>query len=78
MNFVDGLIVQGRYQIKPPVPFVPGMEVVGRVGELASDVSSLDGAPSQVGDRVFANVGFGGFASEAVVAVAQVSRVAPS
>ena len=27
VNFVDGLIVEGRYQIKPPVPFVPGMEV---------------------------------------------------
>ncbi len=36
VNFVDGLIVEGRYQIKPPVPFVPGMEVVGRVTELAS------------------------------------------
>ena len=30
VNFVDGIIVQGKYQIKPPVPFVPGMEVVGR------------------------------------------------
>ena len=78
VNFVDGLIVEGRYQIKPPVPFVPGMEVVGQVSELAPDVSSLDGVPLQVGDRVFANVGFGGYASEAVVAVSQVSRVAPS
>jgi NADPH2:quinone reductase len=31
VNYVDGLFVQGKYQIKPPVPFVPGMEVVGRV-----------------------------------------------
>ena len=78
VNFVDGVIVEGRYQIKPPVPFVPGMEVVGRVTELASDVSSLDGAPLVIGDRVFANVGFGGFASEAVAPLSQVSRVAPS
>jgi NADPH:quinone reductase len=78
VNFVDSLLVEGRYQIKPPVPFVPGMEVVGRVSELASDVSSLDGAPLQVGDRVFANVGFGGYASEAVAPLSQVSRVAPS
>ncbi len=78
VNFVDGLIVEGRYQIKPPVPFVPGMEVVGQVAELASDVSSLDGAPLAVGDRVFANVGFGGYASEVVASISQVSRVAPS
>lgn len=78
VNFVDGVIVEGRYQIKPPVPFVPGMEVVGRVTELASDVSSLDGAPLLVGDRVFANLGFGGYASEAVAPLSQVSRVAPS
>ena len=78
VNFVDGVIVEGRYQIKPPVPFVPGMEVVGRVTELASDVSSLDGAPLLVGDRVFANLGFGGYASEAVAPLSQVSRVATS
>ena len=41
VNFVDGLFVQGKYQIKPPVPFVPGMEVVGRVVEIGSDVSEL-------------------------------------
>ena len=78
VNFVDGLIVEGRYQIKPPVPFVPGMEVVGRVTELAPDVSSLGGTPLEVGDRVFANVGFGGYASEVVASLSQVSRVAPS
>ncbi len=31
VNFVDGLICQGRYQIKPPTPFVPGSEVAGVV-----------------------------------------------
>ena len=31
VNFVDALFVQGKYQIKPPTPFVPGMEVVGRI-----------------------------------------------
>ena len=28
VNYVDGLFVQGKYQIKPPVPFVPGMELL--------------------------------------------------
>ncbi|MEO6629630.1 MAG: alcohol dehydrogenase catalytic domain-containing protein [Aquihabitans sp.] len=30
-NFVDGLLVTGRYQIKPPLPFTPGMEIAGRI-----------------------------------------------
>lgn len=62
VNFVDGLFVQGRYQIKPPLPFVPGNEVAGRVVEVGSDVTQWS-----IGDRVFANVGLGGFASEVVV-----------
>ena len=38
VNFVDALIVQGKYQIKPPTPFVPGSEVVGVVAEVGDDV----------------------------------------
>lgn len=67
VNYVDGLFVEGRYQIKPPVPFVPGMEVAGTVTEIADDVRDV-----AVGDRVFANVGLGGYASEAVAAADQV------
>lgn len=67
VNFVDALFVQGKYQIKPPVPFVPGMEVVGRVVEVAPDVTDI-----AVGTRVFANVGLGGFADEVVVAAKRV------
>lgn len=63
VNFVDALFVQGKYQIKPPVPFVPGMEVVGRISEIAPDVDGLS-----IGQRVFANVGLGGFSSQAMVA----------
>ena len=61
VNFVDNLLVGGRYQIKPPLPFVPGMEVVGRIAECGDGVASV-----AVGDRVFVNLGFGGFATEAV------------
>lgn len=78
VNYVDNLLVEGRYQIKPPLPFVPGMEVVGRVTELGPDVSVLDGEPLAVGDRVFANLTFGGFATEAVASIGQLVRVAPS
>lgn len=67
VNYVDALFVQGKYQIKPPVPFVPGMEVVGRVIEKAPDVSGIE-----LGTRVFANVGLGGFSSQAMVAAKRV------
>ena len=67
VNYVDALFVQGKYQIKPPTPFIPGMEVVGRVTEVAGDVAGIN-----VGDRVFANKGLGGYVSEAVVAAKRV------
>ncbi len=61
VNFVDGLFVQGLYQIKPPVPFVPGGEVAGVVAEVGDGVTT-----HSVGDRVFCSTGLGGFASEVV------------
>lgn len=73
VNFVDGLFVQGLYQIKPPTPFVPGGEVVGRVTEVGADVEGL-----AVGDRVFANLGLGGFASEVVASPRQLVAIPDS
>ena len=73
VNFVDGLFVEGRYQIKPPTPFVPGGEVVGRITELGEDVDGL-----VVGERVFANLGLGGFASEVVVSQRQLVAIPES
>ncbi len=62
VNFVDGLFVAGRYQIKPSLPFVPGNEVAGHVALLGDGVDSV-----AVGQRVVASVGLGGFASRVVV-----------
>ena len=62
VNFVDGLICQGRYQIKPAVPFVPGSEIAGEVIAVGSGVTGVDS-----GDRVIAFTGFGGFADQVVV-----------
>jgi NADPH2:quinone reductase len=73
VNFVDGLFVQGKYQIKPPTPFVPGGEVVGRVVEIGDGVDGLT-----VGDRVFANLGLGGFASEVAVSPRQLVAIPDS
>jgi NADPH2:quinone reductase len=62
VNFVDGLLCQGRYQIKPPTPFVPGGEVAGEVSAIGPGVGGVS-----VGDRVIAFTGFGGFADRAAV-----------
>ena len=62
VNFVDGLIVQGLYQIKPPLPFVAGGEVAGVVAEVGVAVTDF-----VVGDRVMAATLFGGFADEVVI-----------
>jgi NADPH2:quinone reductase len=62
VNYVDALFVQGRYQIRPPLPFTPGSEVAGEITEVGPDVRGW-----RVGDRVAASVGLGGFAEEVVV-----------
>lgn len=62
INFADTLIVQGKYQEKPPFPFSPGMEVSGEIIEIGSDVTTLG-----IGDRVAVPIlGHGGFVEEYV------------
>jgi NADPH2:quinone reductase len=65
VNFVDGLFVEGRYQIKPPLPFIPGSEIAGVVVETGEGVDGV--AP---GDRVLASTNLGGFSDEVVVPAA--------
>lgn len=66
LNYVDALFVQGRYQIRPSLPFVPGSEIAGEVTEVGPGVDRW-----AVGDRVMASIGLGGFADEAVLKAAQ-------
>ena len=61
ISFATQLVVAGKYQRKPPLPFTPGTEIVGTVLEAASDA---DAPPP--GTRVFAVVDWGGMAEEAV------------
>ncbi|MBW6400800.1 NADPH:quinone oxidoreductase family protein [Roseomonas sp. HJA6] len=61
VSFATQLVVAGKYQRRPPLPFVPGTEVVGTVIEAALDAD----APSP-GTRVFAVLDWGGYAEEAV------------
>ena len=69
LNFPDLLIVEGKYQFKPPLPFVPGSEFAGTVEALGSGVQDL-----KIGQPVAAIAGTGGFATHACV---DASRVLP-
>jgi len=61
-NFFDILIVQGRYQVKPPFPFIPGGEIAGVVREIGQGVSGF-----AVGDRVLASAPMGGYADRIAI-----------
>ena len=62
VNFVDGLICQGRYQMQPPTPYVPGGEIAGDVLAVGEGVTRV-----AVGERVMAMTGFGAFAEQVVL-----------
>src|SRR5262249_11184685 len=59
VNFPDVLIIQNKYQVKPPLPFSPGSEVAGIVKAIGDGVTTV--AP---GDRVMAFTTYGAFAEE--------------
>ncbi len=61
VNFPDTLIIQGKYQLRPELPFTPGAEFAGRVLEVGAEVAHV--VP---GDAVVGFAGWGAFAEEAV------------
>lgn len=61
LNFPDLLIVQNKYQMKPPLPFVPGSEYSGRIAAIGEGVTQL-----QVGQNVACLSGTGAFATHAL------------
>jgi NADPH2:quinone reductase len=69
INFPDVLIIQNKYQAKPPLPFSPGSELSGVVKAVGADVSRW-----KPGDRVIASTTYGAFAEEAR---ADASRLLP-
>lgn len=62
VNFPDLLMIAGKYQQQPPMPFSPGAELAGDVIEIASDVADI-----KQGQRVIAVTGFGGMAEQICV-----------
>ena len=69
VNFPDILTVEGKYQFKPELPFIPGTEVSGVVTKLGKGV-----ATRKVGDEVVGMVQIGGFASQVVPLNTRLSR----
>lgn len=61
INFPDTLVVTGKYQILPPLPFIPGKDAAGTILETGEGVTQL-----QPGDRVIAQMEYGGYATHVV------------
>jgi NADPH2:quinone reductase len=72
LNFPDLLIVQNKYQTKPPLPFVPGSEFAGVIEAVGDGVKHL-----KPGQAVAAFAGTGGFATHACVSAAVVMPLPP-
>lgn len=73
INFPDILMAAGEYQLKPELPFTPGVEAAG-------DVIEVDAAASEVvvGDKVIVRMRYGAYAEEAVVAPSQLTPLPAS
>src|SRR3954469_5255928 len=68
INFPDILMAAGEYQLKPELPFIPGMEAAGEGVEV-----DAAGRGTSVGDDVIVKLRHGGYADEAVVTPSQLT-----
>ena len=72
LNFPDVLIIQNKYQVKPPLPFSPGSEMAGVVKSVGTGVTGFT-----PGDRVMGITTYGAFAEEVKVPASRLARVPP-
>ena len=66
INYPDVLIIEDKYQLKPPRPFAPGSEISGEVEAVGEGVTGW-----KSGDRIIAATGFGGLAEKVVIPAAR-------
>lgn len=70
VNFPDSLLVQGLYQMKPELPFIPGSEIAGTISEIGADVPHL-----KVGMRVIGICSLGGYAEKVAMSMHHVMPI---
>ena len=70
VSFMDTLMVSGKYQMRPTLPFVPGSDAAGTVSALGAGVTRL-----QIGDRVACGHWFGAYAEQMVAAASATVRL---
>jgi NADPH2:quinone reductase len=73
INFPDILMCAGEYQLKPELPFIPGVEAAGDVVEIGADVNDV-----RVGDKVIVKLRFGAYAEEVAIAASQLTPMPPT
>ena len=72
VNYADSLMVAGKYQTRPPLPFSPGLETAGVVARCGSGVTRF-----RPGDRVMATLAWGGLAEQAVAKESETFAIPP-
>lgn len=70
VNYADAIMVAGKYQTKPPLPFSPGLETAGVIEACGAEVTDF-----KPGDRVMAILAYGGLAEYAVAPAAETFRI---
>lgn len=73
VNFADTLMITGEYQVRPPFPFSPGLEIGGKVLEVADGVTRV-----KPGDKVMGMVPHGGYAEQVIAPEINVTKVPDS
>ena len=70
INYPDVIIIEDKYQIKPPRPFAPGSEIAGEITALGEGVTGWN-----IGDRLIAVPGWGGLSQTVVIAAKSAFRL---
>jgi len=72
INYPDVLIIEDKYQLRPPRPFAPGSEIAGEIEAVGEGVAGWS-----TGDRIIAATGFGGLAEKVVIPADRAIRLPP-